>query len=74
MRPTEAAKAVLEEEMGRQRRTAGEVCKTAGINKNALYRVRAGGSLMLDTLWALAAALKLPMTEFAFRVEKRLQG
>lgn len=74
MTVTGAVADVLQEEMSRQNRKPGEVCVTAGVNKNALYKVRDGGGLKVETLAALAKALGVPLSEIGFRVERRLIG
>lgn len=75
MTTSEAVRAVLVEEVARQRRKLGEVSRAAGVGKNTLYRVvNDGATLEVPTLWALAAALDVPVTEIAFRVERRLIG
>lgn len=71
-RVTPTCIAVLTEEMRRQNRKPGEVCVAAGVNKNALYKVRDGGGLKVETLAALARALDVPLSEIAFRVERRM--
>jgi hypothetical protein len=69
-----AVQLVLEEEIKRQRRTPGEVSRTAGIGKNTLAKVGRGAKLTVQTLWAVSDALRVPMTEIAFRVDQRRAG
>jgi DNA-binding phage protein len=66
--------AVLLEEVKRQRRQRAEVARTAGLNKNALYRLRDGATLTVDSLWALCESLDVSVQEFALRVNLRKNG
>lgn len=70
MEPTQAVRLVLEEEIERQQRKAAEVCRSAGVHKNAIYKLRSG-TLTVPTLWALAGALKVPVSEIAYRAERK---
>lgn len=75
MTTSEAVRQVLAEEVARQRRKPGEVSRTAGVGKNTLYRVlNRGATVEVQTLWAIAAALEVPVQELAFRVDQRLAG
>jgi DNA-binding phage protein len=75
METTEAVRQVIREEIERQHRKPGEVSRSAGVSKNTLYRVLdAGGTVTVDTLWALAGALRVPMPELSFRVDQRRAG
>lgn len=71
MSVTASVAAVLSEEMKRQNRKPGEVCVSAGVNKNALYKVRDGGGMTVETLAALARALSVPLSEIAYRAERK---
>lgn len=63
---------VLDQEIHRQRRTLGEVCRKAGVHKNALYKAaRPGATLRIPTLWAICKELGVPVSEIMFRVEQR---
>jgi DNA-binding phage protein len=74
MQIREHVAAVLLEEVKRQRRLRAEVARTAGLNKNALYRLADGATLTVDSLWALTGALDLTMEEFVARVHLRTHG
>lgn len=69
-----AVRQVIEEEIGRQGRTAGEVSRKAGVGRNTLGKVKKGSTMSVPTLWAVSDALGVPMTEIAFRVDQRRSG
>ena len=69
-----AVQLVLAEEIQRQKRTPGEVSRSAGIGKNTLAKVSKGAKMTVPTLWAVTDALGVPMPEFAFRVDQRRKG
>lgn len=72
MTTSEAVRQVLAEEVTRQRRKLGEVARTAGVGKNTLYRVvNLGATMEVPTLWALAQALDVPVSEIAFRADQK---
>lgn len=74
MQIREHVAAVLLEEVKRQRRRRAEVARTAGLNKNALYRLNTGATLTVDSLWSLAESLGVSMEEIVARVSLKRNG
>jgi transcriptional regulator with XRE-family HTH domain len=63
---------ILSEEAKRQNLSDRKVGERAG-HKNALYKLKSGGTVTVESLWGLAGAVGLPVEELAYRVNQRLR-